>query len=62
MDKLLTVRHAADLLSIHPKTLYEWIREGRIQKVDLFGSVRLRESDIRRIMEGTKCEGESLPA
>lgn len=46
MPTLLTVRQAAELLQVHPQTIYTWIRTGRIPCVRHGGTVRLRREDV----------------
>ena len=31
-DKLLSVKAVADLLSVHPQTVWKWVRQGRLPK------------------------------
>lgn len=35
MEKLYTVREAADLIGCHPKTIFRFIREGRLTAVKI---------------------------
>jgi excisionase family DNA binding protein len=49
---LLTVNHAAKLLSVHPTTIRRWIRELKLPRVLLpGGSVRVRAADITAIAD-----------
>ena len=49
-DRLLTVKEAATMLGVTPKTLYEWASEGRIPFVKLLDrAVRFRLSAIRKL-------------
>lgn len=54
MDKLITVKEAAELLSINEKTLYRLISQRQIPFIRRKGlGYRLRESDlIRWLQEG----------
>lgn len=48
---LLSVRHAAQRLDIHPDTLRLWAREGRIALVRLpSGRLRVDERELDRIL------------
>jgi putative resolvase len=52
-DVLLTVRQACDRLGIHPQTLRNWDRAGRIRVVRYPGGKRrIPLSEIERIMAG----------
>ena len=46
MKKLLTVKNVADLLSVSPKTLYQWAEYGSIPCFKLNGSLRFDEEKI----------------
>ena len=35
IDRLLTVSEAAQLLRVHPVTLYEWVSAGRVPSIKL---------------------------
>ena len=52
MERLLTVREAAELLSIHPKSLYRLISQRRIPFIRKPGiGYRLRHSDLEKWLE-----------
>ena len=46
MKKLLTVKDVADLLSISPKTLYQWAEYGSIPCLKLNGTLRFDEEKV----------------
>ncbi|MCL4532967.1 MAG: helix-turn-helix domain-containing protein [Deltaproteobacteria bacterium] len=46
MKKLLTVKDVADLLSVSPKTLYQWAEYGSIPCFKLNGTLRFNEEKI----------------
>lgn len=56
--KLLTKKQVADYFDVTPKTVYRWIREGRIKPEEVVkaaghnGKVRIKESAIDRIVRG----------
>ena len=59
MEKLYTLRDACRILRIHPTTLREWDREGKIRCVRLQNNFRrIPESEINRIL-GIKEERSS---
>jgi excisionase family DNA binding protein len=48
--KLLTVEDFADAISITPAAVRKWIYQGRLTPVKLGRAVRLRRSDLDRIV------------
>lgn len=51
MENLYTVEEAAETLKIHPETLRDYLRDGKIGGVKLGRSWRLRETDLRAFVE-----------
>jgi excisionase family DNA binding protein len=49
-DRLLDVAEAARLLSIQPRTLYQWAYQRRVPVVKLGRALRFRESDVQRLI------------
>jgi excisionase family DNA binding protein len=50
-DRLLDVKEAASILSVSPKTLYDWAYERRLPVVKLFGkALRFRLSVIQELI------------
>jgi excisionase family DNA binding protein len=50
MDKLLTVRQAAEFLALRPSTIRKMIFERRLPVVRIGRSVRIKESDLDGIV------------
>lgn len=53
-ERLLDVHEAAALLSVSPRTLYQWAYKRRISVVKLFGphgALRFRLSDVERLIK-----------
>jgi len=49
--RLLKVDEVAAMLGVHPKTVYRWIREGKIEVIKLpSGRIRIPESEIEKIL------------
>lgn len=46
MDRLLSLKDAAERLACSEAALRKWISQGRIQKVSMGRLVRIRESDV----------------
>ena len=54
-ETLHTVHEAAELLSIAPKTLLDWLRAGKVRGVKLGRSWRVPESAIEELAQkGTR--------
>jgi excisionase family DNA binding protein len=52
---LLTVEEAAKILKIHPVTLRNWLRKGKIQGVKISQREwRIPESALREFIEGAR--------
>jgi excisionase family DNA binding protein len=60
-DKLYTIDEIAQLLSVHPETVRNWIRTGKLSAINLGGSAgyRVSQSDLDaflRSLRGTPRE------
>jgi excisionase family DNA binding protein len=53
-DQWLTVAQAADILQVHPETLREWLRGGRIPATLLSrrAGYRIRAGDLEAFLSG----------
>lgn len=56
LPKLIGIKEAAEMLSVHPATLRRWDEEGRLKAVRIggrrgVGDRRYRLEDIREIIE-----------
>jgi excisionase family DNA binding protein len=53
-ERWLTVAQAAEILQIHPETLREWLRSGRIPATLLSrrAGYRIRASDLEAFLSG----------
>ena len=54
MDKYIDVKELSERLSIKVKTLYDWVREGKIPSHKVRGLRRFKESEIEELMEKGK--------
>ncbi len=50
-DRFLTPQQFADRLSISRWTVYAWLQEGKIESIKLGRLVRIRESEVERIVQ-----------
>lgn len=53
-DQWLTVAQAADILQVHPETLREWLRAGRIPatRISRRAGYRIRARDLEAFLSG----------
>jgi excisionase family DNA binding protein len=56
--KLLNARAVADLLSLHPLTVYLMAKQGRLPCVRIGKSLRFRESEILKLIKEGFLNGE----
>jgi putative resolvase len=55
MGRLLKVREAALILNVDRRTIWKWIKEGKIKAVRLpSGRYRIPESEVIRIITGAE--------
>lgn len=53
-DKLLTKKEAAELLGVSSHAVDRMIVNGELQRVRVRGCVRIRRSEVERLIEGVK--------
>jgi excisionase family DNA binding protein len=51
-EPLLTVREAASLLHISPRSLYAWIEDGRVPAIRLGRAIRLDRANLVQVLGG----------
>jgi len=61
-ETFYTVEQISQMLTIHPKTIQRYIREGRIRAVKIGKSWRISGHDLSRFTEGTEQEGTKSPS
>ena len=49
---LLRVKDAAALLGVHRTTLWRLVKAGRLETVELLGSLRVRRADVEAVAAG----------
>jgi len=54
MENLLTVKQAAAILSVSPKTLYSWSALGEVPSVKLSGCVRFEGEVLSQWIKGKR--------
>lgn len=51
MDKLYTVNETADYFKVTTVTIHNWINEGFLKAHKVGNNVRIKESEIQRLLE-----------
>ncbi len=49
---LMMIKDAAALLGVHRATIWRLVKAGRLEAVELLGSVRIRRADVEAIANG----------
>ena len=57
IGKLLTPEDIASLLSISPRTVYDYAQKGKIPAIKMLGQWRFKESDIVNWIESMQSSG-----
>lgn len=52
MEQLYTCREVAALAKVKIGTVWEWIKDGKIEARTVFGHYRITESEVRRLLNG----------
>jgi excisionase family DNA binding protein len=59
-DRLLTPSEVASIFGVHPKTVNQWARAGRISSIKtLGGHRRFKASEIRNLLDEVASDAES---
>ena len=51
LDRILTPEQAGEMLQLHPFTILNYIKEGKLRGAKLGRVYRIRESDIEKFLE-----------
>lgn len=49
---MLTVKEFAEIFHVTKKTVYSWINSGRVKAVRIDTTIRIKQSEVDRIMRG----------
>jgi len=55
---LMMIKDAAALLGVHRATIWRLVRAGRLEAVELLGSVRIRRADVELLAQGHQANGK----
>lgn len=54
---MLTVYQVAKELSVHPQSVYRWIRQGKLKALKIYGVVRIEEAELQRFIHALNNKG-----
>ncbi len=60
-ERLLTIRQAADRLSVSTRTIYRLVADGQLESVKVRGCTRLRESAVAAVSGSSAAELDISP-
>lgn len=52
MEKMYSISEVADMFGVHPNTVRNWISSGKVKDIRIKGTIRITESEIRKVVEG----------
>jgi len=61
MKEYLTAKQVAEILKLHPKTVYRYIREGYLPAVKMRRIVRISQEDVEKFINKEKVSKKSKP-
>lgn len=60
MEKLLTPKDAAEILSLSPVTIKKWLWQGKLKGIKVGSVWRIRESDLKAFLKTSNNDEEKL--
>ena len=51
IDEWLTLKQAAELVGVTPRTVQNWIKTGKIKGYQVVGRIRINRTDIERLYQ-----------
>jgi excisionase family DNA binding protein len=60
MEKLLTPKDAAEILSLSPVTIKKWLWQGKLKGIKVGSVWRIRESDLKAFLKTSNDDEEKL--
>lgn len=54
MDEFYTPQEVADKLKVNIRTLYRWIREGKLKAIKVGELWRISETELNKLLQGDK--------
>lgn len=59
IDEWLTLKHAAELVGVTPRTVQNWIKNGKIKGYQVVGRIRVKRSDVDALCQPKKVKDEA---
>jgi len=54
---MLTVREVAERLRVSPATVYRWVRRGKLEALQMDGTIRVEEEALNEFIKKAKERG-----
>lgn len=55
---MLSVKETADLFGVTKRTVFRWIKSGKMKSVKIGRTVRIKESEIKRVIREGEYHGK----
>lgn len=55
---MLSVKETADLFGVTKRTVFRWIKSGKMKSVKIGRTVRIKKSEIKRVIEEGEYHGK----
>lgn len=59
IDEWLTLKHAAELVGVTPRTVQNWIKNGKIKGYQVVGRIRVKRSDVDALYQPKEVKDEA---
>jgi len=56
MERMLTLKEVAQILKVHPLTVYEWVKAGKLRAYKLGRVYRVAEKDLEVFLASSSTE------
>ena len=59
IDEWLTLKHAAELVGVTPRTVQNWIKNGKLKGYQVVGRIRVKRSDVDALNQPKEVKNEA---
>ena len=59
IDEWLTLKQAAELVGVTPRTVQNWIKNGKIKGYQVVGRIRVKRSDVDALYQPKEVKDEA---
>ena len=59
IDEWLTLKQAAELVGVTPRTVQNWIKNGKIKGYQVVGRIRVKRSDVDALYQPKEVKNEA---